>query len=104
MKALPADVAEYHRTQEYSDETVPPSFLEATHSTRAGVWCRVQIVEGALDYRVLEPNTVDHVLTPAAPGIVEPEVRHTFALRGPVRFYIEFHRDPALGEDGDATA
>lgn len=90
MKTLPADVVEYQRTEVYSEQTVPASFLTQPHSTKPGVWCRVVVREGALLYRVLSPEVEAHVLVAGRPGIVEPEVRHAFELRGAVRFHIEF--------------
>ena len=92
MKALPPDAIEYDRTEAFTDETIDPSFLENVHSTKPGVWCRIRILDGSLAYRILEPEVTEHVLTPDVPGIVEPEVRHAFALVGPVRFVVEFLR------------
>ena len=97
MKQLPEGLIEYDRTGEFDEATTPASFLENTHSTKPGVWCRVRILEGTLDYRILEPTEIDHILTPEQPGIVEPEVRHAFALRGPVRFVVEFLRGAEAG-------
>ena len=91
MKSLPDDVTVYRVTQEFNEETVPRSYLENSHVTRADVWCRVNVITGSLLFRILEPRE-EHVLTPGNPGIVEPEVRHEVELLGLVRFRIEFLR------------
>ncbi len=56
------------------------------------MWGRINILEGSLLYRVLEPALEEYVLTPALPGIIEPQARHEVAAIGPVRFCVEFHR------------
>ena len=96
MKTLPETAVTYRRTPEFDAGTVPAGLLRA-HSTRAGTWGRIVVLDGALTYRILEPEPEEYLLTPAQPGIVEPAVRHEVAPRGDVRFYVEFYRVP----DGD---
>ncbi|MCB9765364.1 MAG: DUF1971 domain-containing protein [Alphaproteobacteria bacterium] len=90
--ALPADVRAYKRTRTFTEATVPRA-LTTDHDTRPGVWGRIVIASGALDYVVLEgPHTGRYPLDPDTPGVVAPTVRHRVELRGPVSFYVEFHR------------
>ncbi|HEX5065762.1 MAG TPA: DUF1971 domain-containing protein [Myxococcota bacterium] len=91
MKSLPPDVAAYRRTAEFTEATVPDG-LRRRHTTKPGVWGRIQVLEGELRYRILEPAREEHVLSPARPGIVEPEVPHEVEPVGRVRFYVEFLR------------
>ncbi len=94
--SFPDDVAAYRRTPEF-DETTTPAGLLSEHNTKAGVWGRIQVLEGALLYRVTDPRRepAERLLTPAAPpGVVEPEIKHHVALNGPVRFYVEFLKAP----------
>lgn len=94
MKSLPRDAVVYKRTREFSEATVPGTFLTRSHTTKAGVWGQIRVVDGALRYRILEPEVEEHVLTPEQPGVVEPEVPHQVEPVGPVRFFIEFLRTP----------
>ena len=94
MKSLPTDVVAYRRTKEFTEESVPGSFLGRRHDTKAGVWGRIRVLEGALRYRILEPELEEHVLTPGHDGVVEPQVPHEVEPEGPVRFFIEFLRVP----------
>jgi tellurite methyltransferase len=57
----------------------------------------IQIIEGSLTYRVLEPTTTEAVLTPGHPGVVEPGRLHEVEPRGPVRFFVEFFELPSTG-------
>ena len=93
-RSLPPSVAPYKRTAEFSETTVPAGLLKA-HSTKAGVWGLIHVLEGELVYRITDPRRApsEQVLTPSgAPGVVEPAILHEVAPRGPVRFYVEFHR------------
>lgn len=91
MKSLPADVAPYQRTEEFTQSTVPPG-LERRHNTKAGVWARICVVEGKLLYRILEPVVEERVLVSGSDGIVEPQVDHQVEIDEPVRFFVEFYR------------
>ena len=93
MKNLPANVVPYHRTQEFSEVTVPDA-LRRRHTTKPGVWGRICVLEGSLSYRILEPMGEEHVLSVERSGIVEPEVPHEVEPLGPVRFFVEFLRSP----------
>jgi len=89
MKTLPADVVAYQRTKEFDQSTVPAGLLRS-HTTKAGTWGRICILEGSLHYRILEPELESLVLTPDRDGVVEPEIAHEVKPIGSVRFYVEF--------------
>lgn len=91
MNTLPEDVAHYKSTPEFTETTIPAGLLRA-HSTAAGVWGRIKVLEGKLLYRELEPAVEEHELTPDHPGIITPQAKHEVAAIGPVRFCVEFHR------------
>jgi tellurite resistance-related uncharacterized protein len=101
MKSLPEQVQAYRRTPEFTERSVPAALLRR-HDTKAGVWGRIQVLEGELLYRILEPELEEHLLSPGRDGVVEPEVPHEVAPRGKVRFIVEFLRvDPgAQGSNG----
>lgn len=93
-RSLPPTVAPYKRTAEFTEATVPAGLLKA-HSTKAGVWGLIHVLEGELVYRITDPGRAasTSVLTPSGPpGVVEPGVLHEVEPKGPVRFYVEFHR------------
>lgn len=96
MKSLPEDVAPYRRTAEFDEASVPAGLLRA-HTTKAGVWGVIHVLEGELRYRILEPVVSEHLLTPGCVGIVEPEVPHEVAPQGRVRFFVEFCRAAPRG-------
>jgi len=91
MKSLPQTVEPYNRTPEYTEATAPAG-LEQRHNTKAGVWARIQVLEGRMLYRILEPSIEEHVLEPGVYGIIEPQVDHQIEMDEPVRFFVEFLR------------
>lgn len=91
MKTLPADVTLYKTTPEFNQDTVPAG-LKRNHTTAANVWGRIVVREGSLRYAIEEPEMELHLLGPATPGIVEPQIAHHVVIDGPVRFCVEFYR------------
>lgn len=94
MPVLPGDVRVYKRTAEFTEHTIPLG-LRRDHSTKPGVWARIVVMEGSLEYSFGEPRrrfTLDreHV------GIVRPELPHQVEPLGAVRFHVEFlaRREP----------
>ena len=90
MKPLPTRVTAYRR-QEFTDATVPAGLLRR-HATKAGVWGRLSVIEGTLEYRILEPALEVHTLVPGRDGVIAPEVPHEVAPVGAVLFSLEFLR------------
>lgn len=93
---LPPDLMAYRRTAEFTETTVPPGLLRA-HTTKAGAWGLIHVLEGRLAYRITDPRrpSTETILSPEdAPGIVEPTVLHEVEPIGAVRFYVEFLKAP----------
>lgn len=91
MKPLPPEVRHYKTTPEFTQDSVPAA-LRRNHTTAAGVWGRIVVLEGSLRYTIVEPAPEQLLLTPGQPGIVEPQMAHHVEIVGPVRFCVEFHR------------
>ena len=94
MKDLPSDLAEFKRTPEFSELSVPVALL-SSHSTKEGTWGKIVVLEGKLIYRILEPDAEELELDPQYPGVIEPAIRHEIEIHSPARFYVQFYRKPA---------
>ncbi|MFZ5653505.1 MAG: DUF1971 domain-containing protein [Pseudomonadota bacterium] len=103
MKTLPDEVRPYQRTPVFTETTVPAGLLRA-HTTKAGTWGRILVLEGRLRYRILSPAVEEVLLTPERFGVVEPQVPHEVAPDGPVKFLVEFLRVPEPKAQGQARA
>ena len=91
MKQLPENVVAYQHTPEFTNSTIPAGLLRA-HSTKAGVWGLIVLLEGSLIYRILELNREEIRLSVERLGVIEPMIRHEVEAIQPVVFYVEFHR------------
>ncbi|CAG7856968.1 hypothetical protein MCAMS1_01649 [biofilm metagenome] len=101
MKKLPNDVKPYRCTPEFTETTIPKGLLQ-NHMTKPGVWAVIHVLNGTLEYLILEPVEERHTLMPGHPGIVEPVMKHHVRPLGPVRFYVEFQT--ASGDAADPHA
>lgn len=89
--ALPAGLVAYGRSMEFTPETLPARF-KAAHSTKAGTWGLLHVLEGKLLYRLEPPQSDERVAVAGARIVIEPGVLHRVAFVEPGRFYVEFYR------------
>ena len=87
---LPAGYAPYKRTKDFTTQTVPAALLQH-HSTKAGVWGVIHVLEGRLRYVVEAPLARDEVIEAGGRGVIVAEVVHRVEPQGEVRFFVEFH-------------
>lgn len=66
-------------------EATLPAALRAEHRTRAGVWARVEVLEGQLRVIAGPPAAVDRALGPGEAGWMPPEHPHRVEPLGEVR-------------------
>jgi tellurite resistance-related uncharacterized protein len=90
-REIPAGYEPYRRTPIFDESTVPDALLRH-HSTKRGIWARIHVTRGSLDYYIHAPFNSLECLSPLLPGVVVPEVEHHVATRGPVSFFVEFLR------------
>ena len=95
---LPAGLVAYRRTPIFDQDTIPAG-LRREHSTAAGIWGPITVVEGRLCFRTLQ-SASETVLVPGTPIAVAPQQPHEVDPDGPVRFFVEFYRaaDPASSD------
>lgn len=91
MKVLPSDVTAYKKTPIFTAESVPKGLL-SDHNTKGGVWGKIVILEGQLEYTIQEPEIEVNHLDPTKFGVVEPTIKHHIKPLGAVKFYVEFYR------------
>lgn len=91
MKSLPANVNTYKKTKTFDEKTVPAALLK-NHQTLAGVWGKIVIVRGKLEYVIKTEVEETLILDIEKFGVVEPQMIHHLNLLGPVEFYVEFFK------------
>ena len=96
MKELPADVAPYRRTPEFTAASTPAGLL-ASHRTRPGTWGEIVVLAGTVLYRVHGPPTEEIRIGPERAGVIEPTVSHAIEPSADARFFVRFYRRPDRG-------
>lgn len=91
MNVLPNSVTPYKRTPEFTELSVPKGLL-SDHQTKEGVWGKIVILQGYLEYTIIEPELEVIELSASKPGVVEPSILHYIKPLGKVNFYVEFYR------------
>ena len=82
-----------YRTTPVFDETSLPAALRAAHSTKAGVWGMVRVLEGRVKLTYLEPES-EPVLDPETPGPLLPQQVHYVEPLGPMQMCVAFYDSP----------
>jgi tellurite methyltransferase len=88
---IPAGYSPYKRTIELTTQSIPDA-LKQQHSTKAGVWAVIHVLEGRMRYIVEPPLEHQETLEAGSRGVIAPEVLHHVMPEGDVRFFVEFHR------------
>lgn len=94
-EALPAGVNAYGRSPDFTPESLPER-LQAFHSTKAGVWGLIHVLEGSLHFRLEAPRKGERTASAGETIVIEPEVPHRVEfVGGGGRFFVEFYRAAA---------
>lgn len=91
MTSWPDDLIKYSETPAFTDETVPAKLTNA-HSTKPGVWGRLVLMEGTLDYVVPDTPEKSLSLSKGDCAIIEPQVIHFVKPGKGAIFRVEFYR------------
>ncbi|MAW81462.1 MAG: tellurite resistance protein [Parvularcula sp.] len=89
---LPSGVEKYAETPVFSETSVPEKLL-GLHDTKPGVWGRIVILEGQLDYIIPGPPEQHYRLSTEQNGIIRPTELHRVVPVGAVRFKVEFFKE-----------
>ncbi|MEP7351148.1 MAG: DUF1971 domain-containing protein [Sphingorhabdus sp.] len=77
------------------DETTLPDALRNEHSTKAGTWGLLRVLEGEVDL-VFEGAPGALRVSVDNPAMIPPEAPHHVVVDGPMRMQVEFYREPPL--------
>lgn len=100
---FPDSLHEYKRTPSFTEATIPAG-LQRDHTTKRGVWGRIEVEDGSLLYTVQYPEVRSYTLTPGTPGFVVPEMKHHVQALGAVRFHVAFYtRDNSVSSSSTSA-
>ncbi len=90
------------RTTPVFDQDSLPDALRQDHSTKAGVWGVIRVLEGQLLLADAEDSTM---LASDRPGLIHPERKHRVEPIGRMRMQVEFYdRQPTLEQRVEPSA
>ena len=84
-----------YKTTPIFDETSLPEAIRNAHSTKAGVWGLLRVLDGEVELVFHDPHREVRV-TPGYPAPIPPEAIHHVEVLGPMRMQVEFYREPPL--------
>ncbi len=79
----------YRSTPVFDQDTLPAA-LRARHTTKAGVWGVIRVLEGERRLTILEPPS-EVVITPGNPAVIMPQQPHLVTPLGPMRMQVDFY-------------
>ena len=89
---LPAGLQAYKRTPDFTPENLPAA-LQSQHSTKAGVWGLLHVLEGQVIYRLTPPHSESATANAGDTIVILPQIVHWVEFGIPGRFYVEFYRE-----------
>ena len=90
-QSFPEWLQKYSETPVFTAETVPQKLTE-DHDTKPGVWGKLVVLEGALDYVLSGPPMETQRLSAGHFGLIEPGVSHFVRPDRDAVFKVEFYR------------
>lgn len=98
---LPESVVKYSASPVFNETTVPAALLK-DHKVKDGVWGRLIVFCGSIEYIIPDVKMIIKTVTPSNHAIIEPEILHHVNLIGPVEFQVEFYRQGTHEQLGTA--
>ena len=90
-----AEVRPYRSTPVFDQDTLPAA-LRARHTTKAGVWGVIRVIEGQLQLTWLDPPSV-LLLDALTPGLILPQQPHYVTPVGAMKMQVDFYDQPHSG-------
>jgi tellurite resistance-related uncharacterized protein len=92
---LPDGVELVRTTEEFTDDTAPAG-LRRAHRVAKGVWGRLVVRSGAVEFVFEDEDEADQPIAVAAGGhqVIPPDRAHRVVFDGPATFVVEFYRLP----------
>lgn len=90
-KELPPGLEAYGRSPDFTPDTLPPK-LRSAHSTKAGTWGLLHVLEGKIRFQLEAPYEGECLASRGDKIVIESEVPHHVEFIEPGRFFVEFYR------------
>lgn len=91
VTTLPARMEMYRRSPDFRPDNLPQK-LQSAHSTKAGTWGLLRVLEGKLLFRLEGAVDGERLVSAGETVVIESEILHSVSFVEPGRFFIEFYR------------
>ena len=93
LEEIPEGLEKFSESPIFDQDTTPDA-LKQDHQVKSGVWGRLVVFDGALEYLVAGTPEIARRIEATGHAIIEPEQLHSVRMIGDVRFQVEFYRQP----------
>lgn len=91
---LPPGLEAYSRSSDFTPDNLPAK-LQSAHSTKAGTWGLLHVLEGKVRYQLEPPHQGEQLAAAGEHVVIESEIPHHVTFIEPGRFFVEFYRASA---------
>jgi hemoglobin len=88
---LPSGFVAYGRSPDFFSDNLPAK-LQSAHSTKAGTWGLMHVLEGLVHFHLEPPHHGERIVSAGDTVVIEAEVPHRVAFLEPGRMFVEFYR------------
>ncbi len=88
---IPPGFAAYGRSPDFFSDNLPAK-LQSAHSTKAGTWGLLHVLEGVVHFRLAPPHQGERIVRAGNTVVIEAEVPHRVEFLEPGRMFVEFYR------------
>lgn len=92
MPRIPSPAKEYKRTSVF-EASATPGGLKKSHTTKAGVWAEIVVVEGRVLYVIENEHDASFILSPGTVGTIAPATPHHVVPYEGALFFVRFLRE-----------
>ena len=90
-REMPSGFAAHHRSPVFDASSIPRGLM-SQHSTKPGVWGRLEVLSGSIRFVVEGDAGSRETVSAGEHVVIVPEVLHRVEPTGPVELFVEFYR------------
>jgi hemoglobin len=88
---LPPGFVAYGRSPDFFSDNLPAK-LQSAHSTKAGTWGLLHVLEGVVHFHLESPHHGEKIVRAGETVVIESQVPHRVEFLEPGRMFVEFYR------------
>ena len=88
---MPPGFVAYGRSPDFHSDSLPAK-LQSAHSTKAGTWGLLHVLDGVVQFRLEAPHQGEKIVRAGETVVIESQVPHRVVFLEPGRMFVEFYR------------